>query len=372
MTSLQEQYPLSPKKFWKKYLFSLIAWVIIWAFVSGVSSLLMSGVYDPSLRIDFTLALMGWTIVVGGGLLLYAWYISTYIKRYFYDANDAFVTIKKGVFAPTEIHVQYTKIQDVYVDQDILDRIMGLYDVHIASATATSGIEAHIDGVEQPAAEGLKEFLLAKIQGHPTGPANSAAGVSSSSTSPMPPVQLSEEISSKTYPLNSSWMAQQIVMYFFSSAFLAALLSFYASAPRDDSTTTIANTFGFSFASACIVLFIVIYVFHIVYAILWRSTYSFAFLPEYIVMRTGVIGRSEVHVPYHTIQDVVVSQGIVERVFGLATTKIQNAAGSQVVGRNKIAQSGINIPGQSLDRANHLSNVVKNILGTRDATQTGL
>ena len=59
---------------------------------------------------------------------------------------------------PAQIHVQYGKIQDVYVDQDLLDRILGIYDVHISSATYSSGIEAHIDGVDKVGAEGLKNL----------------------------------------------------------------------------------------------------------------------------------------------------------------------------------------------------------------------
>jgi len=40
---------------------------------------------------------------------------------------------------------------------------MGLYDVHLSSATVSSGIEAHIDGVEKPAADGLRKIILEKV-----------------------------------------------------------------------------------------------------------------------------------------------------------------------------------------------------------------
>jgi uncharacterized membrane protein YdbT with pleckstrin-like domain len=104
---------------------------------------------------------------------------------------------------------------------------------------------------------------------------------------------------------------------------------------------------------------------------LWKSSFSFAFLPEYVVMKTGVISRSEVHVPYHTIQDVIVSQGIVERMFGIATAQIQNAASAQPV-KKGASSNGISIPGQTLERANHISDIVKGMLGARMSTQTGL
>lgn len=64
---------------------------------------------------------------------------------------------------PREISIPYERVQDVYVDQDLWDRIFHLYDVHLSTATWTSGMEAHIDGVESDAANGLREVLLKTI-----------------------------------------------------------------------------------------------------------------------------------------------------------------------------------------------------------------
>ena len=88
------------------------------------------------------------------------WYFATY----FYDLTSDFVQIKKGPITPREITIPYERIQDVYVDQDLLDRIFGLYDVHISSATSASGTQAHIDGVEKQAADGLREALLETVK----------------------------------------------------------------------------------------------------------------------------------------------------------------------------------------------------------------
>lgn len=75
-----------------------------------------------------------------------------------------YLVIKKGPITPKEITIPWERIQDVYVDQDIFDRIFGLYDVHLSTATFTSGMQAHIDGVEKEAADGLREELLEKIK----------------------------------------------------------------------------------------------------------------------------------------------------------------------------------------------------------------
>ena len=96
-------------------------------------------------------------------VLLIYYYQCWYFATYFYELDPNYIIIRKGPITPREITVPYERFQDVYVDQDIWDRILGLYDVHISSATISSGMEAHIDGVEKQAADGLKVILLQKI-----------------------------------------------------------------------------------------------------------------------------------------------------------------------------------------------------------------
>ncbi|MBI2577599.1 MAG: PH domain-containing protein [Candidatus Wildermuthbacteria bacterium] len=91
-------------------------------------------------------------------------YQKWYYAVYFYDLNDDYIVIKKGPITPREITIPYERIQDVYVDQDLLDRIFGLYDVHLSSATVASGMEAHIDGLEKQAAEGIRALLLQTVK----------------------------------------------------------------------------------------------------------------------------------------------------------------------------------------------------------------
>ncbi len=375
-TPLQVQYPLSPRKFWKKMIEKTTLWLtLLFGFsVAGVIAFIFlqrpGGAGSSLSTITYSsvgMALFLVIVCIG----VYALYVKAYIRRYYYDANDNFVTIKKGVFAPTEIHVQYQKIQDVYVDQDILDRIMGLYDVHIASATATSGMEAHIDGVEHEAAEGLKNLLLTRIQGGSVvGTPQSAGGAPAAA---MGPVHLAEEVSSKAYPIAGTWLVQQAVTSLIMGLVWAGLVT-YIAFPRRNSSVSLLDMVGLGGSRIWFLIvgvFCVASILQFVYFLIWRRTYSFEFLPEYIVMRSGVIARSEVHLPYRTVQDVVVKQGIIERLLGLATVNIQNAAAAQMVGKT-LVQSGINVPGQPLDQANKLSDIVKNITLTKNPTQTGL
>jgi membrane protein YdbS with pleckstrin-like domain len=87
-----------------------------------------------------------------------------YYKKYYYNIKDDLLVIRKGLFLPDEISIPYNRIQDIYVDRDTLDLILGLYDVHVSSATTESGKDAHIDGVTYANAVKLKEMILEKVK----------------------------------------------------------------------------------------------------------------------------------------------------------------------------------------------------------------
>ena len=163
MSKTREQFPLSEKKIMKKTvkvnlaldIIALVVWLIVWFTIKA-----SGGIADGVLGISVLATLV----------FLFTFFLLTYIyqewywKVYFYDLTDDFIIIKKHPITPREITIPYERIQDVYVDQDLLDRFFGLYDVHLSSATISSGMEAHIDGVEKEAADGLRKVLLETVQ----------------------------------------------------------------------------------------------------------------------------------------------------------------------------------------------------------------
>lgn len=162
-SATRDQFPLSTKKILKKTLASSVSFFIllfiVWIFLFYVLHSLQNQFMwtTTSLTAAF-LALL--VIVVLVNYLYQRWYFAVY----FYDLTPDFIQIRKGPITPREITLPYERIQDVYVDQDLLDRILGLYDVHISSATASSGMSAHIDGVEKDAAQGLRGLLLSTVK----------------------------------------------------------------------------------------------------------------------------------------------------------------------------------------------------------------
>lgn len=157
----REQFPLSPRKIFKKTLASTLVWVILLLIVWGILvATLSSGTDTGGWLAISTVGIFGFLFFI----ILVTWlYQRWYFAVYFYDLTSDYIVIKKGPITPQEITIPYERVQDVYVDQDLLDRILGLYDVHLSSATISSGMAAHIDGVEKQASDGLRAMLLQTV-----------------------------------------------------------------------------------------------------------------------------------------------------------------------------------------------------------------
>jgi len=157
----REQFPLSVKKVLKKTVAGTLVWAILLLIIWGVLAFaLRSSTETGSWFGITTIGIFGLLFFI---ILIVYLYQRWYYAVYFYDLTPDYIVIKKGPITPREITIPYERVQDVYVDQDLLDRIFGLYDVHLSSATISSGMEAHIDGVEKPAADGLRAMLLQTV-----------------------------------------------------------------------------------------------------------------------------------------------------------------------------------------------------------------
>ena len=163
LSKTREQFPLSKKKIIKKTISSSIVWIVLFIFFSLVelaSFVTIQNIADQFVSHLFLSIYVLVPLLFLGIICLNYFYQRWYFNVYYYELEQDFIIIRKGPITPHEITMPYERVQDVYVDQDLLDRLFGLYDVHLSSATYTSGMEAHIDGVEKPAADGLRTLLL--------------------------------------------------------------------------------------------------------------------------------------------------------------------------------------------------------------------
>lgn len=163
----REQFPLSQKKIIKKTIAGTVGAIIGLAIILIIIVVLFTSLIPQlgSLAVSILGAsIVGFIVLMLIIIILTYLYQRWYFAVYFYDLTNDYIVIKKGPITPREITIPYERIQDVYVDQDIFDRIFGLYDVHLSSATVSSGMEAHIDGVEKEAADGLRAILLNTVK----------------------------------------------------------------------------------------------------------------------------------------------------------------------------------------------------------------
>ncbi len=113
-------------------------------------------------------------------------------------------------------------------------------------------------------------------------------------------------------------------------------------------------------------LFALLFVFSIVkkftISVLWRQNFSFSFDSEYVSTQQGVVSRAEVQVPYRTMQDVIFSQTVGDRLFGIGSVIIQNAAtGGTVL-----------IPGQPIEKGHELADELRKRIAATHPSGVGL
>ncbi len=149
--TLRGKYPLRKAKILKKTL-SQSVFPVTLGFLGFVLLFLLKSAL-PVLLIGISLAIT---------FALY-YYNVLYFRSYHYDLTAEGLSIGKGVINVWNINIPVHKIQDIYIDQDFLDRIFGLFDLHLSTATNISAYQAHIDGVSEGDALALRRILLADI-----------------------------------------------------------------------------------------------------------------------------------------------------------------------------------------------------------------
>lgn len=167
---LRETLPLLAFRKIIKKTSGMVFWMM---FLAGVLSVfffaILRFISDGNPRITAVVAanqdyILGFWVMVVVGIVLWApLYEYLYVTMYYYDMDDKNVVIRKGVVAKREIILPFTRITDVYVDQDVVDVGLGLYDVHISTPTSESGKFAHIDGLGKRSAAKLRTMILERI-----------------------------------------------------------------------------------------------------------------------------------------------------------------------------------------------------------------
>ncbi|PWS29902.1 PH domain-containing protein [Pedobacter paludis] len=91
-------------------------------------------------------------------LFAYLWYLKF---TFFLDKGKQEFIVNKGIFNRDQVTIQLDKIQQVNINQNILQKIIGVYELKIDTAGA-HGEEVSIKAIDETSAYNLKEHLLSK------------------------------------------------------------------------------------------------------------------------------------------------------------------------------------------------------------------
>jgi membrane protein YdbS with pleckstrin-like domain len=154
------QIPLSKKKVMKKTISRNILTIIIIAILAIVLWLVLP---NKGSFIRDNIAILSIALIAFNLISNYI-YQKLYLKYYYYDASRDTLTIRKGVIGRSQIFLPFEKIQNVFVDQDLFDRMFGIYDVHVSTVGAASMAMCHIDGLKKENADKLRTILMQQVK----------------------------------------------------------------------------------------------------------------------------------------------------------------------------------------------------------------
>ena len=107
-------------------------------------------------------------------LILLPLYFRYQTLRYRFDKEG--VSMRWGVLFRREINLTYARIQDIHLENNVVERWLGLARIKIQTASGSSKAEMTIEGIED--FEVLRDFLYSRMRGHrkPTRPADTTVG----------------------------------------------------------------------------------------------------------------------------------------------------------------------------------------------------
>ena len=305
--------PLDKKKIIKKTLEKYSIFLLFLAFGGMVAGM---GFMIPELK--WWLITIGITLPIISVICVYI-YQFYYYKLYFYDFENDKAQIRKGVISRSTGHVRYERIQNVYVDQDILDRIFGLFDVHYETAGEISGAYSHVDGLNKKNADKLVNFLNDKLYkqneqiNQNSKNLNNISEINKATTT-------GEVVDRNVVPMSKRIVTKNtiimtIVYTLVISFVVAELLS-----------TNEIYAYGGVIITIYLSLVVLIFIGSYIYYRIWFKNFYFRFSDKSGIIKSQVIALSSSYIYYDRIQNVNIHQGIIDRIFGLYSVTIETAA----------------------------------------------
>ncbi len=84
-----------------------------------------------------------------------------------YRIDDEGISMSWGVLFRKQINLTYARIQDIHLTSGVIQRWLGLADIHIQTASGSAGAEMKIEGILE--FEEVRNFLYTRMRGYRRG-----------------------------------------------------------------------------------------------------------------------------------------------------------------------------------------------------------
>lgn len=102
-------------------------------------------------------------------------YFRFHTMRYRFDTDG--IHMKWGIIFRREVLLNYSRIQDIHLQSNLIERWLGLARIEIQTASGSGSTNMTLEGMEDP--EGMRDFVYSRMRGtkDEKGPADPVAAV---------------------------------------------------------------------------------------------------------------------------------------------------------------------------------------------------
>jgi putative membrane protein len=98
-------------------------------------------------------------------------YFRYHTMRYRFDIDG--IHMKWGIIFRREVLLNYSRIQDIHLRSNVIERWLGLARIEIQTASGSGSANMTLEGMEDP--EGMRDFLYSRMRGTREEKAGTAA-----------------------------------------------------------------------------------------------------------------------------------------------------------------------------------------------------
>ncbi len=287
-------------------------------------------------------------LAAGVVVIIASWY---WAKLYWNSCSITFdkdsVTIRHGVIRKSISTFSYKEIEQVDTGQDLFSAIFSVSALNLYTMSLQSAIAGQIRGFSEKDAQYIKRIVLANKSSKSSKSASSALSAKSSAMPNASTVQRAEKVLTAAV-INYKKYGQGIwaIIGFILLIDLLAIVYLLISGAGE--AIILVVFYG---------VFIIPFIF-LVHLMQVTTTKFQIRSNEAIVSYSVLVSNSQASMPFASIQDVTVSQGLFERLLGLWSLKVQT--GRRTTYSKENAQTVTSVPALSLEEANRLKNILLN------------